>query len=80
MVLLAKKRRYFEKEGDDNKITEIIAVKTLTRRQPPAGREHVGPDMIAGSHAFSLKPLLQLAAHRDIPCSFKQGCNAFISA
>ena len=31
MVLLAKKRRYFEKEGDDNKITEIIAVKTLTR-------------------------------------------------
>ena len=27
MVLLAKKRRYFEKEGDDNKITEIIAVK-----------------------------------------------------
>jgi len=50
------------------------------RRQPPAGREHVGPDMIAGSHAFSLKPLLQLAAHRDIPCSFKQGCNAFISA
>ena len=37
MVLLAKKRRYFEKEGDDNKITEIIAVKTLTRRNNSVG-------------------------------------------
>lgn len=34
---MAEKRRYFEKEGDDNKITEIIAVKTLTRRNNSVG-------------------------------------------
>ena len=37
MALLAKKRRYFEKESNDNKITEIIAVKTLTCRNNSVG-------------------------------------------